>query len=59
MIEPIILFKKKHGRLPNITELAKLWGVTRNTVYSRLAKMEKDGLIKKTKVVITPGYDLV
>jgi DNA-binding IclR family transcriptional regulator len=58
MLNTIKQYQKNHGTLPNITELARLLGITRNTVYKRLSDLEREGEIERTPVQISAGYRL-
>lgn len=57
-LEAIKLFRQLNKRLPNVTELSKMLGNTRNTVYRRLEKLEQEGKIERVKVVTSAGYRL-
>lgn len=57
-LETIRAFQKLNKRPPNVTELSKMLGMTRNTVYRRLRVLEQDGKIERAKVVVSAGYKL-
>lgn len=57
-LEAMKMFRQLNKRLPNVTELSKMLGNTRNTVYKRLKKLEQEGKIERVKVVISAGYKL-
>lgn len=51
--------RKNNGRHPNVSELARLMGVTRVTIYKRLQELEDEGKLERTEVVTVAGYKLV
>jgi len=61
MIKTIKQFKKEHKREPNRSELARLLNSTRMTVNKRLAELQKEGKIKKTKAIriMYADYELI
>ncbi len=59
MLDTILEYQKKHGRLPTVSELSRLEKVTRVTVYDRLKNLEKQGKIRKKPVEYNAGYELV
>jgi len=59
MLEVIQKYQEKHGRLPTVSELARLEGVTRATIYERLEKLIDAGIIRKKDVEYNAGYELV
>ena len=58
MLKEIESFFNEKGRVPNVSELSRILGVTRNTVYNRLKKLEDQGIISKCEVIISAGYEL-
>lgn len=59
MLDTILQYQKKHGKLPTVSELARIEGVTRVTIYERLEKLEKQGKIRKKPVEYNAGYELI
>jgi DeoR/GlpR family transcriptional regulator of sugar metabolism len=58
-IKQIKQFHQDHNRYPNVSELARLMGVTRVTIYKRLDELERGGKLERVDAVTTAGYKLV
>lgn len=59
MLDVILKYQDKHGRLPTVSELARIQKVTRVTVYDRLNKLIKDGKARKKDIEYNAGYELL
>ena len=58
MLDIIKQYLDTHNRYPNVSELARLMGVTRVTIYKRLQELENEGKLERTEVVTVAGYRL-
>ena len=59
MLNTIKQYLKDHNRYPNVSELSRLMGVTRVTIYKRLQELENEGKLERTEVVTVAGYRLI
>ena len=58
MLDTIKQYLDTHNRYPNVSELARLMGVTRVTIYKRLDELERDGKLERVEAVTVAGYRL-